>query len=68
MVIINHRWSHPHELIGADRWTYRHSPGYPATAEVVYGDTDSVMIKFGVKTVEESMPLAEEAAGKVSFR
>jgi hypothetical protein len=32
---------------------------------VVYGDTDSVMVKFGVPTVEEAMPLAERAADEV---
>jgi DNA polymerase elongation subunit (family B) len=33
---------------------------------VVYGDTDSVMVRFGVKTVAEAMPLAEAAAAEVS--
>jgi DNA polymerase delta subunit 1 len=40
--------------------------GYPANAEVVYGDTDSVMVKFGVPTVPEAMPLAEAAADEVT--
>jgi DNA polymerase delta subunit 1 len=40
--------------------------GYPADADVVYGDTDSVMIKFGAGTVAETMPLAEKAAEEVS--
>ncbi|OQR90444.1 DNA polymerase delta catalytic subunit [Achlya hypogyna] len=40
--------------------------GYAHNAQVVYGDTDSVMVKFGVATVEEAMPLAEEAARIVS--
>ena len=40
--------------------------GYPANAEVVYGDTDSVMVKFGAATVAETMPLAERAADEVS--
>lgn len=40
--------------------------GYPANASVIYGDTDSVMINFGVKTVEESMELGREAASFVS--
>jgi DNA polymerase delta subunit 1 len=39
--------------------------GFPASAEVVYGDTDSVMVNFGVKTVQEAMPLAEKAADEV---
>ncbi|KAH9257815.1 hypothetical protein BASA81_003833 [Batrachochytrium salamandrivorans] len=40
--------------------------GYPADAEVIYGDTDSVMVKFGVKTVEEAMKLGNEAAVKIT--
>ncbi|CCI41600.1 unnamed protein product [Albugo candida] len=40
--------------------------GYPADAQVIYGDTDSVMVKFGVGTVAEAMPLAKEAASRVS--
>lgn len=36
--------------------------GYAHDAEVVYGDTDSVMIKFGVDTVAESIELGKEAA------
>ena len=35
-------------------------------SEVVYGDTDSVMIRFGLSTVEETMPLAEKVADEVS--
>ncbi len=30
--------------------------------QVIYGDTDSVMCKFGVKTVAEAMELGKEAA------
>lgn len=33
---------------------------------IVYGDTDSVMINFGVKTPEESMRIAVDAAGVVN--
>ena len=35
-------------------------------AKVVYGDTDSVMIQFGVATVAESMALGQEAAQFIS--
>ncbi|XP_022082871.1 DNA polymerase delta catalytic subunit-like [Acanthaster planci] len=40
--------------------------GYKHNAEVIYGDTDSVMVKFGVDTVAESMALGKEAAEMVS--
>jgi DNA polymerase delta subunit 1 len=46
--------------------TYTIANGYPYNAEVVYGDTDSVMVKFGYATVEETMPLAQQAAAEVS--
>ncbi len=36
--------------------------GYPQNAVVIYGDTDSVMVKFGVETVKEAMELGREAA------
>jgi DNA polymerase delta subunit 1 len=38
----------------------------PADARVVYGDTDSVMVKFGVKTVAEAMALGKHAAENIS--
>ncbi|XP_072172406.1 DNA polymerase delta catalytic subunit-like [Diadema setosum] len=40
--------------------------GYKTTAKVIYGDTDSVMVKFGVPTVAESMELGKEAAQWIS--
>ena len=45
---------------------YTTANGYEHDAVVVYGDTDSVMVKFGTKTVEETFPLAIEAADKCS--
>merc|ERR1712165_703843 len=45
---------------------YTVDQGYAANAEVIYGDTDSVMVKFGVETVAEAMKLGQEAAGKVT--
>jgi DNA polymerase delta subunit 1 len=40
--------------------------GYPFDAKVVYGDTDSVMVKFGVNNLEDAMKLGKEAAEYVS--
>lgn len=40
--------------------------GYKTNAKVIYGDTDSVMVKFGVESVAESMELGREAASYVS--
>ncbi|OEU20464.1 DNA polymerase delta catalytic subunit [Fragilariopsis cylindrus CCMP1102] len=45
---------------------YTVANGYQYDAQVVYGDTDSVMVKFGNKTVEETFPLAIEAAERCS--
>ncbi|KAL8577740.1 DNA polymerase delta catalytic subunit [Nucella lapillus] len=42
--------------------------GYQHNAKVIYGDTDSVMCKFGTTSVEESMKLGEEAAGLISTK
>ena len=47
---------------------YTTENGYEHKAEVIYGDTDSVMVKFGVDTVAESMKLGEEAADYVSAK
>lgn len=40
--------------------------GYTHHSKVIYGDTDSVMVRFGVDTVEQSMDLGKEAASYVS--
>ena len=40
--------------------------GYHHDAKVIYGDTDSVMVRFGVTTVAESMELGKEAAAYIS--
>lgn len=34
--------------------------------QVIYGDTDSVMVQFGVPSVEEAMNLGREAADYIS--
>jgi DNA polymerase delta subunit 1 len=46
--------------------TYTIANGFKYDAEVIYGDTDSVMVKFGPPTVAEAMPLAMRAAGEIS--
>lgn len=40
--------------------------GYKYDSVVIYGDTDSVMVKFGVESVAEAMDLGREAAASVS--
>ncbi|XP_060084003.1 DNA polymerase delta catalytic subunit-like [Ylistrum balloti] len=45
---------------------YTIANGYKHDAKVVYGDTDSVMCKFGVDTVAEAMTLGLEAANFIS--
>uniref|UniRef100_A0A1B0B962 DNA polymerase n=1 Tax=Glossina palpalis gambiensis TaxID=67801 RepID=A0A1B0B962_9MUSC len=47
---------------------YTQSNGYENNAVVIYGDTDSVMVNFGVKTLERSMELGREAAELVSSK
>ncbi|XP_052400675.1 DNA polymerase delta catalytic subunit [Carassius gibelio] len=45
---------------------YTISNGYQADAKVIYGDTDSVMVKLGVATVQDAMNLGKQAADWVS--
>ncbi|XP_057321007.1 DNA polymerase delta catalytic subunit isoform X2 [Microplitis mediator] len=45
---------------------YRVVNGYDHDAKVIYGDTDSVMVKFGTKKIEEAMELGKEAADYVT--
>ena len=40
--------------------------GYACDANVLYGDTDSVMISFGVKTLDETIELGTQAAQYVT--
>ncbi|KAH8672572.1 DNA polymerase family B-domain-containing protein [Tricladium varicosporioides] len=47
---------------------YTIANGYTHDAQVIYGDTDSVMVKFGVKDLAEAMKLGEEAAQYVSSK
>lgn len=46
--------------------TYTVANGYEYNAEIVYGDTDSVMVNFGYPTVAETMPMATKAADDIS--
>jgi len=45
---------------------YNRAHGYEHDAVVIYGDTDSVMIKFGTTSLAEAMRLGEEAAERVT--
>ena len=42
--------------------------GYSHDAQVIYGDTDSVMVKFGTKDLAEAMKLGEDASQFVSSK
>lgn len=45
---------------------YNIENGHQHNAQVIYGDTDSVMVKFGTDSIEEAMRLGQEAADMVS--
>ncbi|KAF2269740.1 hypothetical protein CC78DRAFT_508310 [Lojkania enalia] len=47
---------------------YTIANGYTHDAEVIYGDTDSVMVKFGTTDLNEAMKLGQEAAEYVSSK
>ncbi|KAI1174018.1 DNA polymerase delta catalytic subunit [Nemania sp. FL0916] len=47
---------------------YKVINGYSHDAKVIYGDTDSVMVKFGTKDLAEAMELGEDAAKFVSSK
>ncbi len=45
---------------------YQRRNGYEADCDVIYGDTDSVMVHFRVKDIGRAMELGREAAEFVS--
>lgn len=47
---------------------YTIANGYSHDAQVIYGDTDSVMVKFGPEELEKAMSLGEDAASYVSSK
>ena len=47
---------------------YNIANGYSHDAQVIYGDTDSVMVKFGPQELDKAMDLGQEAAKFVSSK
>lgn len=50
-------------------WVMNHftkKNGYEADADVIYGDTDSVMINFGVESLERAMDMGRKGAMLIS--
>ena len=45
---------------------FQRKNGYEADCDVIYGDTDSVMVNFRVKDIARAMELGQEAAAFVS--
>jgi DNA polymerase delta subunit 1 len=45
---------------------YNKANGYQIDSQVFYGDTDSVMIRFGCNSIEEALVLGKEASAYVS--
>jgi len=45
---------------------FQRKNGYEADCDVIYGDTDSVMVNFRVKDIARAMELGREAAAFVS--
>ena len=45
---------------------FQRKNGYEADCDVIYGDTDSVMVNFRVKDIARAMELGQEAAAHVS--
>ena len=45
---------------------YTRANGYEADCDVIYGDTDSVMVHFRVRDIARAMELGREAAEYVS--